>query len=230
MKKSVVLLSAGLDSLTNLALAKKKAQVVLAITFDYGQRSATREINYSKKICQFYKVPHQVIELPWLRQITSTALVKKSAAVPAFKMKDLNNKAFMKTSAKKVWVPNRNAIFLSIAAAYAESLKAQQVIVGFNAEEAATFPDNSTAFTAHMNSVFNASTQNKVKVISFTAAMKKKEVLKAALSAQAPLRFVWPCYYGGKKFCWECESCVRFQRALELNEYFDMFKLTHEGA
>jgi 7-cyano-7-deazaguanine synthase len=230
MKKSVILLSSGLDSLTNLAIAKKKTNLALALTFDYGHRSATREASYAKKICQFYKVPHQVVELPWLRQITNTALVKKVETLPKLTEADLNNKNATKISAAKVWVPNRNAVFLNIAAAFAESLKAEQIIAGFNAEEAESFPDNSSAFMDTVNASLAFSTKNAVKVFSYTTNMSKKEVLKAALNAQAPLRLLWSCYQGGKKFCWECESCMRLKRALEQNDYLDMFKLTHEAA
>src|SRR6185436_13791015 len=103
-------------------------------------------------------------------------------------------------------VPNRNGVFLNVAAAFAESLKAEQVIAGFNAEEAASFPDNSPEFMNSVNSALEFSTKNGVKTFSYTAGMNKKEVLKAALNAQAPLRLLWSCYQGGKKFCWECES------------------------
>lgn len=229
-KKSIILVSGGLDSLANLGIAAQKSKLALAITFDYGQRSATREINFSKKMAQHYKVPHQVIELPWLRQITSTALVKKSAVLPKIDEKDLDKIAVTKKTAAQVWVPNRNAVFLSIAAAWAENIKADQVICGFNAEEAKSFPDNSEAFLDSINQSLQYSTLHPVKVLSYTQKMDKREILKTILSMQMPIRFVWSCYAGGKKFCWECESCMRLKRALEQNEYLDMFKLTHEAA
>jgi 7-cyano-7-deazaguanine synthase len=64
--KSVVLLSAGLDSTVNLYAAKKDGQVLLALTFDYGQRAAKKEILKAKALCKKLKVPHQVLKLPFI--------------------------------------------------------------------------------------------------------------------------------------------------------------------
>ena len=62
-----------------------------------------------------------------------------------------------------MWVPNRNGVFIAIAAAFAESLGADLVVTGFNAEEAATFPDNSAAFAAAATESLRFSTANGVR-------------------------------------------------------------------
>ena len=58
MHKSVILLSGGLDSLVTLGLKKEELNIELALTFDYGQKSAKYEIETSKKICEYYKINH----------------------------------------------------------------------------------------------------------------------------------------------------------------------------
>ena len=75
--KSIILLSGGLDSVVALAYSKEKADynVELALTFDYGQKTASSEINASKKVAEYYSVKHKVIKLDWLKEITNTALV-----------------------------------------------------------------------------------------------------------------------------------------------------------
>jgi len=216
--KSILLLSAGLDSLTNLAIASKKSQIVLALTFDYGQRSARQEIKMAKKICRHYGIAHEAISVPWLKKLTQTALVNRGRKIPKPSLKNLNEYAVSLQNAKAVWVPNRNGVFINIAAAYAESLGAGEIIVGFNKEEAATFPDNSEKYLKQAISALSSSTLSKVRVHSYTLRFNKKQIVKKALEAGAPLQYVWSCYEGKSKMCGECESCKRLQRALSANQ------------
>ena len=75
--KGVAILSGGLDSTVSLAAAVRKMQVVLALTFDYGQRAARRERAAAAKIARHYRVAHRVIRIPWLAGLTTTALVNR---------------------------------------------------------------------------------------------------------------------------------------------------------
>lgn len=204
--KGVAILSGGLDSTVSLAAARRKMQVVLAITFDYGQRAAKRERAASASIAKHYKIPHKVIAVPWLAELTGTALVNRKAKLPVHEMSE--------RSAKAVWVPNRNGVFIEIAAAHAESLGATRLITGFNKEEAVTFPDNSPAYVTAVNRALSFSTANGVRVVSFTGNLEKKGIVNLGRRLDAPLKFIWPCYEGGKRWCGECESCLRSLRAL----------------
>jgi 7-cyano-7-deazaguanine synthase len=204
--KGVAILSGGLDSTVSLAAAARKMDVVLALTFDYGQRAARREREASAKIARHFRIPHRVIAIPWLAALTSTALVNRRARLPLREMSE--------RSAKAVWVPNRNGVFIEIAAAHAESLGALRLITGFNKEEAATFPDNSAAYVSAVNYALSFSTANGVRVVSYTGALDKKAIVHLGRRLDAPLKFIWPCYEGGKRWCGECESCLRSLRAL----------------
>ena len=66
MSGTVVLLSGGLDSTVNFKAALDNAGVAVALTFDYGQRSANRETAAASAICERYGVSHERIDLPWL--------------------------------------------------------------------------------------------------------------------------------------------------------------------
>ncbi|HLY08616.1 MAG TPA: 7-cyano-7-deazaguanine synthase QueC [Planctomycetota bacterium] len=204
----MAILSGGLDSTVSLAAAVRKMDVVLAITFDYGQRAAKRERAASAKIARHYRVPHRVLAIPWLAGLTSTALVNRRAALPVHEMSE--------RSAKAVWVPNRNGVFIEIAAAHAESLGAERLITGFNKEEAVTFPDNSPAYVSAVNYALSYSTANGVRVVSFTGSLEKKGIVALGRRLGAPLQVIWPCYQGGKRWCGECESCLRSLRALHV--------------
>ncbi|MGZ5280409.1 MAG: 7-cyano-7-deazaguanine synthase, partial [Pseudobdellovibrionaceae bacterium] len=143
MKRSVLLLSGGLDSTVNLLAARTESEVVLALTFDYGQRAVAREIEAAQKITSHFQIPHQVLKLPFFTEFGQSSLTDHRKTVPTGGQVSIDDLKTSQETAKSVWVPNRNGIFLNIAAGFAESLKADQIIPGFNREEATTFPDNS---------------------------------------------------------------------------------------
>lgn len=212
MKRSVVLLSGGLDSSVNLLAADRETEVALALTFDYGQRAAQKEIQSAKKQCENLKIPHEVLNLSWLGAITKTSLVNREALVPTSVA--IDDADATQDSAKKVWVPNRNGVFLNIAASFAESLEANCVVPGFNWEEAQTFPDNSEDYLDALTAAFSYSTANQVTAHCYTAEMDKTEIARLGKELGADFALMWPCYFGGEKPCGECESCQRFQRAV----------------
>ncbi|PIR25718.1 MAG: 7-cyano-7-deazaguanine synthase QueC [Deltaproteobacteria bacterium CG_4_10_14_0_2_um_filter_43_8] len=216
-KKAISILSGGLDSCTATKLALDDYECIKAITFDYGQRAAKKEIEAARFFCETENLPHQVISLPWFQDIIHTSLVDKTQHIPETSSSeiDLSLKADQERACK-VWVPNRNGLFLSIAACFAESLLADALIVGFNAEEAVTFPDNSEKYLNSFTDSLSYSTLNKVKIISPTLHMKKAEVAQAAKSHKINISKLWWCYHGAENPCGKCESCVRNERALAI--------------
>ena len=215
--KAIIILSGGLDSTVALYLAKEKYELNLALTFDYGQRSAKKEYEAAKKFCEILQLPHRLIELPWLKEITQTALVNSSEVLPQLQSNELDNMTVALKSASAVWVPNRNGVFINIAASFAESLSAKVIITGFNAEEADTFPDNSEIFVKQINESLFYSTQNHCFVEAPTISMNKTEIVKEAIRLKLPFENLWSCYEGGEKMCGKCESCLRSKRAFSEN-------------
>jgi len=210
----ISLLSGGLDSVVNLFLAKEAGVVLRALTFDYGQRAAPSEIQAAKYFTTKLEIPFEVISIPWLKGLTKTALVNKDVEIP--QLKDLDDLEEGKNTAGKVWVPNRNGVFLNVAASYAESLGAEYVVPGFNKEEAATFPDNSQCYIEACNKAFTFSTLSQVKVKCFTTSLDKVGMAQTALKLGVEFDKLWSCYENGKSPCLKCESCQRTTRALEV--------------
>jgi 7-cyano-7-deazaguanine synthase len=215
-RKAVVLLSSGLDSSVNLFEAAQKEEVVLALTFNYGQKAAQKEIEHSAKLADYLKIPHKVLSLPWFKDFNKSSLLVDSEAVPTGKNVDIQSHEQSLQTAKSVWVPNRNGIFLNIGAAFAEALGAQIVIPGFNAEEATTFPDNSEAFMKELTTSLSYSTANHVQVECFTVKLQKPDIVKKGMALNMPWHLLWPCYFSKEKWCGECESCLRSKRAFSV--------------
>ncbi len=212
--RSVVLLSAGLDSTISLAWAARETKVVLALTFDYGQRAACREVERAARIAAYYGIPHRFLPLRFLGDITFTSLVNREENVPALEEADLDQvEGAARESALRVWVPNRNGLFINVAACFAEAMGAGLVITGFNREEAATFPDNSSNYVEAANMALSYSTMNGVKVFSPTQELDKPAIFRLGVELGAPLDLIWSCYHGGESMCGSCESCRRLGRA-----------------
>ena len=206
MTKSIILLSGGLDSLVSLGLSKEKYNVTLALTFDYGQKSVVQEILASKKICEYYGIEHKVIKLDWLKDITHTALVSEEELPQG-----------IQDTSKSVWVPNRNGLFLNIAASFADGEDFDYILIGANKEEAETFSDNTKEFIVRVNSEFEYSTTKQPKVIAPLINLCKDDIVKQALDNDLPLELAYSCYQGTDKNCGICESCTRLKNALIAN-------------
>ncbi len=209
--KSIVLLSGGLDSLVSLGIKRDELKIELALTFDYGQKSLEKEIQASEKICKFYNINHKIIKLDWLKQITTTSLVSSTDVPTGDELK--NNVE----SAKKVWIPNRNGLFLNIAGCYADAQNYDYILIGANREEAQTFPDNSQEFIDSINKEFEKSTLKHPKVVAPLINYDKNDIVKVALAYKVPLELTMSCYQGAEGHCGICESCLRLKHALEYN-------------
>lgn len=220
MNQSVLLLSGGLDSAAQLCLASEIGySVEWAITIDYGQRARAEEIRAAKALCAHFQVKHKIIEFPFFQTLGVTAmgsLLNAENSLNLLSRENLDDHNQAMASAKKVWIPNRNGIFISLAAAFAESQGLAFILLGFNAEEAETFPDNSQAFLDASNAALKYSTSNQVQVASATTAMRKNQIVVELFQREFPMHLIWSCYDAagpGQKPCGVCESCLRLERA-----------------
>lgn len=222
--KSLVLLSGGLDSMVNFTKAYEETEVFAIMTFDYGQTSSFREIEAAKSISIKYNVKHILVELDWIKSIDK-GLTKGN--IPDFDAEKLDDHEYSMASAKAVWVPNRNGVMINTAAAYADRYEIDRIIVGFNKEEGATFPDNSREYVDRVNEALKYSTAYPVQVDCYTLDMDKTEIVRMGMELSAPFEFVWSCYYGEAKMCGKCESCQRLKRALDQAGYTQQFLKYH---
>ena len=119
--KTVVLLSGGLDSSANLAIADHFDRPVLALTVDYGQRAAGPEIRAARQLAEYYGVPHRVLDLKWLGGLGGSALTESSIGIPEPESARLDDVKAASETARAVWVPNRNGVLINAAAALAST-------------------------------------------------------------------------------------------------------------
>lgn len=225
MKKAISVLSGGLDCTVATSVYAKDYEIH-AITFNYGQKAFKRELQAAKEICAKMNWTHEVIDLPWLSKI-STSSLNTSEEIPEVSIDDLDDAEKSSESASSVWVPARNMVFTSIAVSYAESIGAEKIIVGWDAEEAATFPDNSKEFLNTFNELIDVGSPENIKIEAPDIDLTKEEIVKLGVEVGAPMEISYSCYKGGNKHCGVCESCMRRRRAFtqlgieDLSEYED---------
>lgn len=211
----LALLSGGLDSTVAAALHARAEGLDAALFVDYGQRAADPERRAARAVAAALGVPLDETTSPLLADLCRNhGLAGASGDLPEPADADLDDAAASAASAAAVWVPNRNGLLLSMAAAVAESRGVATVIAGFNAEEAASFPDNGPAFLEAFNASLAFSTRLGVRVVSPTIAMTKAELVTAGRGIEAPIDRSWSCYRAGPEPCGRCESCRRRRRAL----------------
>lgn len=209
--KGISVLSGGLDCTVATSIYAKDFELT-AITFNYGQQSLTQEIKHAKLICEKLNMKHVVIDLPWLKKISNSSLTSNEN-IPEIKESDLDNYDVTIETAKSVWVPARNTVFCSIALAYAESIGAEIIIVGWDYEEARTFPDNSKEYLNAFNETIKYGSFDDIKIKAPLIDMNKEDIVKKGEEVNAPMQLSYSCYVGKDKHCGTCESCKRRKRA-----------------
>ncbi len=209
---ALVLLSGGLDSAYALTVAAREAKRVLTLTVLYGQASEQRELAAAQKLSGRYGATHESIAMPFMGGVKGHPFFDSGVSMP--EPTALDDTKITKASADAVWVPNRNGVFLNVAAAIAEARGASAVYVGFNREEAATFPDNSIAFLAATNTALTFSTRERVRVEAPAAKLDKTAIVAELATIGFDFSLLWSCYRGGETMCGLCESCRRLKRAL----------------
>ena len=193
--KAIILLSGGLDSVVSLSEAIKTYEIEFALSFDYGQKALKQELKSSKEIAHIYNIKYKIIKVEWLEELLY---------------------------ADKDWVPNRNGVFINIAAAFAEKNGIDNVIIGINREEGIDFKDNTKEFLDAINLELKHSTQNEVKVIAPLINKDKKETVKIGLENKIPFEKIYSCYSGNDRHCGECMSCKFLKNALSENNRQDL--------
>lgn len=205
--RSLALVSGGLDSIVSLACAVKERRVDSVLFFDYGQRARDSERVSSMNAANFYGLPFQDVDIRWMESLSPSGMQRTAAHA--------GESPDALTSLEDVWIPNRNGVFLNVAAAYAERAGCETIVTGFNLEEAMEFPDNSADYVERVNRALELSTRNHVRVESFTIGLDKPAIIRLGIEMRAPLSIVWSCYRSGERMCGRCASCRRLRHAVE---------------
>ena len=236
MSIAIVLFSGGLDSTACLYWSLENYDRIILLSFLYGSKEDSTISKVNQTFSSHLNIEGRVIELPFLNeftQISGSTLSKTGHSVPEIQeFEQLDSKELTKKTAKSVWVPGRNILFIAIAASFADSLESSvDIIFGANKEEAVTFPDNSLEFVERMNNSIRLGCMNTINVVAPFHDKQKKEIVDFLFNKNALIEFSSSCYQivGWSKenhpiHCGKCESCQRRKRAFQLANIIDPTK------
>ncbi|RXK13326.1 7-cyano-7-deazaguanine synthase QueC [Halarcobacter mediterraneus] len=200
-KKAVCILSGGMDSTLASYIAKKEGYEIIAVHFNYGQRTEKKELQAFRNICNDLQIKEKYeIDIPFFTQIGASALTDNSIDIP------ING---IEEGVPITYVPFRNGIFLSIASAIAEKEEANALFIGVVEEDSSGYPDCTDEFISKMTNAINQGTKESTKIEIKTPLvhLMKDEIVKKSLELNVPLEHTWSCYQEEESACGVCDSC-----------------------
>lgn len=206
MIDEVVVLSGGMDSAVLLTQAVDRQKQVAALSFDYGSKHNPKELPLAAEMCRRYGVSHEIVALPFINQLFTSALLTSGAAVP--------DGAYDAESMKTTVVPFRNGIMLAIAVGYTDSLGARAVLLGSHAGDHVIYPDCRPAFNQAFARAAELGTDNNVTVRFPFADMDKRQIGDLGRQLGVDFTRTWTCYKGGDIHCGTCGACDERKYAL----------------
>ena len=214
---AVCVCSGGIDSTVAAAIASQEGYELHIFHASYGQRAEEREKEAVTQIARYLGAKEQkYVEIPFLKELGGSALTDFAQAVPVGEAVSLGLDKVHETP--HTWVPCRNLILLAHASAYAEVIGADALFVGFNAEEARSYPDNEEEFVRRYNAVLEKAVASFSRVPVVKAPLSKllkPAIIRKGAAIKAPFHMTYSCYLGGEKHCGICESCLHRRRGFE---------------
>ena len=201
---AVVLLSGGLDSTTCLAFALDKGYKCFALSVNYGQKHSA-EISAATRIAERYGCEHRVIEID-IAQFGGSSLTDKTMAVPSSK--------HLSSTIPNTYVPARNTMMLTVAMAWAETLRAKRIFIGVNAVDYSGYPDCRSEYIEAFNAMAKLATKagvegHPVQVIAPLQHLSKQEIINLGVSLGIDYSQTITCYQADDDgaACGNCEAC-----------------------
>jgi len=200
-KKAVCIISGGMDSALAATIAKKDGYEIIALHFNYNQRTEDKELECFELITKDLNVKDKyVIDLDFFKQIGATALIGDEIDVPT---------DGIKPGVPITYVPYRNGIFLSIAAAVAQKHNAEAMFIGVVEEDSSGYPDCRESFIKSIENSINLGLRDDcdLKIETPLIHLSKADIVKKSLELGVKLEYTWSCYKNSDKACGVCDSC-----------------------
>lgn len=200
--EALVVLSGGQDSTTCLywALDKFGSNAVEAITFDYGQRHRV-ELGCAARVAEFAGVSHKVMPIDTFAALGGNALTDRNIGV--------QKEADLETGLPNTFVPGRNIVFLTFAAAYAWQRNIEHLVTGVAQTDYSGYPDCRQETIEALQLTIRLGMASNVVIHTPLMSLSKKETVLLArdLGALEAMALTHTCYDGRRPPCGECPAC-----------------------
>jgi len=204
MKKAVIVFSGGVDSVCAVSYLKSKYDLY-GITFSYGQKANSEIISAKYFAKKLGLKQHKIIDIGFMKDLygNSNVLTSSKRKIPS-------------KFEYSIVVPIRNAVFLSIASAWAFTLNASMVAYGAHTGDQ-NYPDCRPNFAKKLETAFNqgeidgikSKLRKEIEIWSpYRQGLSKSDLLKSGMKILGDSIFkTWSCYSNKKYHCGICESC-----------------------
>lgn len=194
-------MSGGMDSTSSAYMAKKDGYEIIAVHFNYDQRTQAKELACFNAICEDLQVLNKyILDLDFFKQLGASALTDDKIDVPTSGVEE---------GVPITYVPFRNGIFLSMAAAIAEKEGAEVLSIGVVQEDSSGYPDCREEYIDAMQKAINLGTKDEtvLEIKMPLVHLKKSQIVQEAIELNVPLSLTWSCYKNEEKACGVCDSC-----------------------
>ena len=198
MKDSIIIVSGGLDSIT--LLYDKAETIALAVSFDYGQNHASRELPFAALHCQRLGIRHIIIPLQFMQQYFKSSLLEGSDKIPEGHYEEENMKSTV--------VPFRNGIMLAIA-----SHNLNRIYIANHGGDHTIYPDCRPEFIKAMTAATQAGTFNNTRIEAAFTNITKADIVRIGTKLGINYAETWSCYKGGDCHCGKCGTCIERKEA-----------------
>lgn len=217
MSRVLAILSGGLDSTVMAYYYKERADYVTGLlSFNYHQRHLN-ELEYAKATATRLHLPHRIIPLHHV-----FAYIGGSNALTRSNIK-VQDGTYQEVGVGATWVPNRNAIFLSIAYAYAYENNYDTVAIGVHkgdVSDGAVYPDCSKGFISTFAAMEYVAIGNMTLEAPFVD-LTKGDIVRVGMALNVPFNQTWSCYKAGEIHCGACPTCRARREAFKEAGYED---------
>jgi 7-cyano-7-deazaguanine synthase len=200
-KKAVCIMSGGMDSTLSAYMMQKQGYEIIAVHFNYDQRTQKKELECFNNICEALHVSQKYsLDIGFFKELGASALTDKNIEVPTGGIEE---------GVPVTYVPFRNGIFLSMAAAIAEKEGAEAIAIGVVEEDSSGYPDCRESYIKSMEQSINLGTKNEtnISILMPLVHLKKSQIVLEARKLNVPLGLTWSCYKNDDKACGVCDSC-----------------------
>lgn len=201
---NVAIVSGGADSTVMLHFLVKDAKVtnIQPVAFQYGQRH-DKELECAKfQALAATGNELKIIDLTEVgRMLQTSALTNSEVDVPHIK-------AVLGDPQPVTYVPNRNMMFLSVAAAITEGLGGDRIFYGAQKHDMYGYWDTTPQFAKRMQDVFDLNRRSHISLVAPLLLYTKADVVRAGVRLGVDFAQTWSCYQGREKACGTCPTCA----------------------
>ncbi len=221
---AVILLSGGLDSTTLAAHAVRQGYELRAVTLHYGQKHS-KEVDCARRVARHYDIKQEVVDISFFKKLAWYSALTNPVSLSVPRRRQIEE---IPQSIPITYVPLRNTMFISMAAAFLESevlhlievekarpeeLEAS-VLIAANAVDYSGYPDCRPEYYQRMAAALGYGSKlgttylMPIKIETPIIEKTKAQIVAMALEMAVPLELTWSCYEGGDIPCGECDSCI----------------------